>query len=87
MFQMGGQFCLFTFIVDFRVSEQICQGLNMRVLINWVINTRAEGRSEEAAMTLTHDFIFILKHKKVNDILYNKFRVSKRSLYTELMHY
>ena len=40
----------------------------MRVLANWVINTRAE-----AVMTLIHDFIFILRCRKVNDILYNKF--------------
>ena len=52
----------------------------MRVLVNWVINTRAE-----AVMTLIHDFIFILKHRKVNDILYNKFQVFKRNLH-QIVH-
>jgi len=52
----------------------------MRVLVNWVINTRAE-----AVMTLIDDFIFILKHRKVNDILYNKFQVFKRNLH-QIVH-
>lgn len=52
----------------------------MRVLENWLINTRAE-----AVMTLIHDFIFILKQRKVNDILYNKFQVSKRNLH-QIVH-
>ena len=52
----------------------------MRVLVNWVINTRAE-----AVMTLIHDFIFILKHRKVNDILYNKFQVFTRNLH-QIVH-
>lgn len=48
----------------------------MRVLANWIINTRAE-----AVMTLIHDFIFILRHRKVNDILCDKCQVSKRNLH------
>lgn len=34
VFQMEGLFCLLPFVIDVRVPEQICQGLNMRVLIN-----------------------------------------------------